>query len=369
MSKNNENLVNEVIQNLDARIKKCKSISDYLDLVYSFRYENYSIFPLQKRREIKNLLEILSTQKPKIILEIGTANGGTLFLLSKISSTAIILSIDLPEGSFGGEFYPDWKIPLYKSFARDSQKIHLIRSDSHHKNTLSEVKKILGRKKIDFLLIDGDHFYNGIKKDFEMYSPLVKKGGLIAFHDIQIGPKENVGGVPEFWSEINTKFPSLEIVEKSHEDGYGIGVLFFKAGKLLPNYLHAKEILAKPLDTNEKNQDLISNPTEFIITGHPMGALLYCYTIRKDLQKKFPEVNDGIYSNLLHWVIEHGIYEFKNILLRYKEWYNFQLSKIQEQEVRLSSIQSSLKNAEKNLSEKELEIEKNTILYNGAKYF
>jgi predicted O-methyltransferase YrrM len=36
----------------------------------------------------------------------------------------------------------------------------------------------------DFLFIDGDHTYQGVKQDFQMYSPLVKKGGIVAFHDI-----------------------------------------------------------------------------------------------------------------------------------------------------------------------------------------
>jgi hypothetical protein len=40
------------------------------------------------------------------------------------------------------------------------------------------------------------------KKDFEMHSPLVRKGKIIAFHDIVPGPSEHVGGVPEFWKEI-----------------------------------------------------------------------------------------------------------------------------------------------------------------------
>jgi hypothetical protein len=30
---------------------------------------------------------------------------------------------------------------------------------------------------VDFLFIDGDHTYEGVKKDFEMYSPLVRREG------------------------------------------------------------------------------------------------------------------------------------------------------------------------------------------------
>ena len=37
--------------------------------------------------------------------------------------------------------------------------------------------------KIDYLHIDADHSYEGVKKDFELYSKLVKPTGLISIHD------------------------------------------------------------------------------------------------------------------------------------------------------------------------------------------
>lgn len=37
--------------------------------------------------------------------------------------------------------------------------------------------------KIDFLFIDADHSYEGVKLDFDLYSKLVKKTGIIALHD------------------------------------------------------------------------------------------------------------------------------------------------------------------------------------------
>ena len=43
----------------------------------------------------------------------------------------------------------------------------------------------LGGAELDFLFIDGDHSYAGVKQDFEKYSGYVKRGGLIAFHDIR----------------------------------------------------------------------------------------------------------------------------------------------------------------------------------------
>ena len=37
--------------------------------------------------------------------------------------------------------------------------------------------------KIDYLHIDADHTFDGIKKDFELYSKIMNKGGIITIHD------------------------------------------------------------------------------------------------------------------------------------------------------------------------------------------
>ena len=212
--------------------RRAKSIMDLVDVAFNVRMPllgQMSIRPFQVPWEIRVLLGLLWALRPKRILEIGTASGGTLFLFSQIADpNAIIISVDLPGGPFGGG-YPEWKIPLYKSFKRyPSQEIFLIRADSHDTRTLDLVKKILDNHKLDFLFIDGDHTYEGVKKDFEMYSPLVRRGGLIAFHDIVPGPQECVGGVPRFWSEIKQKYSGgkiMEIVKDWRQGGYGIGVL------------------------------------------------------------------------------------------------------------------------------------------------
>jgi len=144
------------------------------------------------------------------VLEIGTACGGTLFLFSHVASEdATIISIDLPGGKFGGG-YRKWREPLYRSFALLGQQIYLLREDSHKTETLEQVESILQGRKVDFLFIDGDHTYEGVKKDFEMYSPLVGQGGMIAFHDIVPGPVKNVGGVPEFWRKVKDNYESRE---------------------------------------------------------------------------------------------------------------------------------------------------------------
>ena len=197
------------------------------DFVWNFK--NGAIRPMQIKEEFLELLKIFKEHNPKYILEIGTANGGTLFSYCKLArEDAIIISVDLPKGLYGGG-YPDWKIPIYQAFKKPNQKLYLLREDSHQKEALEKVKEILNGNQLDFLFIDGDHSYEGVKKDFEMYSPLVRKEGIIAFHDINpsMGTVEKSPvGVSILWNEIKNRFGGyLEIIKDKNQDSYGIGII------------------------------------------------------------------------------------------------------------------------------------------------
>jgi predicted O-methyltransferase YrrM len=217
---------------LNKKARKCNEPADYIDLSFRvfndipWKYLGWSIKPLQVKMEIQTLLSILSEEKVHTMLEIGTANGGTLFLFSRVlESNAKIISIDLPKGRFGGG-YDNFKIPFFTNFAQKDQRIFLIRADSHSESSASIVKSILKNQRLDFLFIDGDHTYKGVKKDFQTYSPLVRKGGLIAIHDICTGPPELAGEVNKFWTEIRNAYAYQEIIYSSNEKGFGIGVLY-----------------------------------------------------------------------------------------------------------------------------------------------
>jgi len=215
-----------ILRQFRSSVSKIRNINDALEFAFSFRSFGVSIKPSQVKYEMAKLLEIVTEIKPRNLLEIGTANGGTLFLFAIASDpSAKIISVDLPGGPFGGG-YPRWKIPLYKRFAKEGRKIYLIRDDSHSKQTLEKVKGILNGEMLDFLFIDGDHSYEGVKKDFEMYSPLVRSGGIIAFHDICPHPPETKCEVNKFWNEIKQSYKYVEIVEDWKQNWAGIGVIY-----------------------------------------------------------------------------------------------------------------------------------------------
>ena len=203
---------------------KKNNLEETIDFAFQFFSDPIPFW--QIRDEIKDLLRKIKEKKIKAALEIGTAGGGSLFLFSQVlPHKSVMISIDLPYGKYGGG-YPTSRIPIYKSLAKSKQKIHLIRSDSHLESTYNKVKTIINNKSLDFIFIDGDHSYEGVKKDFETYSQLVKKDGIIAFHDIVPGPVENVGGVPQFWNEIKKKYRFDEFVKDWEQGGYGIGIIY-----------------------------------------------------------------------------------------------------------------------------------------------
>jgi predicted O-methyltransferase YrrM len=184
------------------------------------------IQPMQVDQEIINLLDLVREKKPRTVVEIGTANGGSLFLFCQVvADNAQIVSIDLPNGIHGGG-YPYWRAGVYQRFTHSSQKLVLLRADSHAPETLRELNTLLGNQLIDFLFIDGDHTYEGVKKDFELHSPRVRPGGIIAFHDIAKHFEHYNCHVDEFWNEVKQRYEHQEFIHDRTQGSCGIGVLF-----------------------------------------------------------------------------------------------------------------------------------------------
>lgn len=190
---------------------------------YSFNVLAGLIRPVQIPEEFEQFLTLLQKQKPKNVLEIGTDKGGSLFAMCKVAPhDTTVISLDLPEGV--GDGYPKWKEAIFHMFKKPEQKLLLLRGDSHSDTTLNQVRELLRGEKFDFAFLDGDHTYEGVKKDFEMYSTLVRAGGIIAFHDIAIN--EAATGVPQFWQEVKNNYDHVEFIQDEKQIGYGIGCLF-----------------------------------------------------------------------------------------------------------------------------------------------
>ncbi len=181
----------------------------------------------QKQAEILKLLNILKTMAPRYVCEIGSYLGGTLFLLSRVAApAALIISVDL-----GLSRERCW---AHSRLASGGQRIVSIRGSSRSLSTIRRVQSQLRGDKLDVLLIDGDHSYDGVRADFLNYKGLVRQGGLIVIHDIVpdfrtrfgITTSSDTGEVPKFWSEIKRDYSTAEIIHDTEQDGFGIGIVY-----------------------------------------------------------------------------------------------------------------------------------------------
>lgn len=175
---------------------------------------------IQKPEEFFKLLKIVAEKKPKIILEIGIWDGGTLREWAEICD--LVIGIDTYRSNVGN-FFDSQR----EAIVSNIPNLILIKGNSHDDRVSKQLENILDSKWLDCLFIDGDHSYEGVRSDYLLYSQFVKSGGFIAFHDIvesDYHKKKNCF-VYQLWNALK-KFHSntLEFVEEPKNWG-GIGVI------------------------------------------------------------------------------------------------------------------------------------------------
>jgi len=154
--------------------------------------------PIQNIDELWWLMGKVKRVNPKVIVEIGVEFGGTFTIWGNLLPVDGLL--------VGVECSREKEKTLTENRKSIGCENHLIFADSHNKSTKRRVEELLAGKEVDFLFIDGDHTYRGVREDYRMYSPLVKAGGIIAFHDINHGYSNGeLSGVAEFWHGLKGK--------------------------------------------------------------------------------------------------------------------------------------------------------------------
>jgi cephalosporin hydroxylase len=180
----------------------------------------------QVPEEILSLADFVEGLHPRNIIEIGSARGGTFYLWCMLADRCgLKIAVDLPGGSYGGEENADATVRLTRASLIKSwaENVHLVEGDSHALEIHSRVSSLLGREKVDFLFIDGDHTYEGVRADYLAYREFVRPSGYIAFHDINDSEfhRLNMVGVARFWQELK----GHKVEFNSNQDWAGIGLL------------------------------------------------------------------------------------------------------------------------------------------------
>jgi len=186
----------------------------------AYDFISQTLYVNQMKTELRILHTLISEYipTPKTILEIGIRDGANLCLLSRfLDQDGLAIGID-----------PEQIITLdtdkVQSFILPA-KFHFIKGLSQDYNILGSIYDLLKDRKVDILFIDGDHAYESVKTDYELYSQLVKSPGIIVIHDIGDYDGKSIGTTVEYWfKELRKKHPYVEIV--SNPPICGLGVVY-----------------------------------------------------------------------------------------------------------------------------------------------
>ena len=176
-----------------------------------------------------SLLINFMNNKIKSYLEIGVHNGCSMaYVLQSKYKVDICYGIDL----FKNTFYHDKLDKNYiydnlQKINKNNNVINLIEGNSTNQDIIQKFKNI----NIDLIFIDGDHTYDGVKKDFFNYYPFLSDNGLMVFDDFN---KANTNkGVYKFINEllenVNTYFKGYyKFIDNEHKHSqYKEGIILF----------------------------------------------------------------------------------------------------------------------------------------------
>jgi predicted O-methyltransferase YrrM len=71
---------------------------------------------------------------------------------------------------------------------------------------------------VDFLFIDGDHSYDGLRADWEAWSPLISSCGIVACHDSRSSNERDLSdtGSVRYTSEVILRDSAFRVIDEVH---------------------------------------------------------------------------------------------------------------------------------------------------------
>lgn len=171
--------------------------------------------------EFANFIDLLRNEGVKSYLEIGSKNGGSLWMVASfLPEGSRVVSVDIGSGDYVK--FLEQTVSRISTQGRDA---HLILGNSADK---SVIQRALALGPFDAVMIDGDHIYDAVMQDWNNYGPSAR---IVAFHDIawRRADEWKEGrriDVPRVWDELKSKYRHVEFKHCKTGKNNGIGVLW-----------------------------------------------------------------------------------------------------------------------------------------------
>ena len=153
---------------------------------------------IQTPDDIMSIIDIIFKTKPEVIIETGTAWGGSILMydtLSKVVPIKKIIGIDI--------FIPrDLRLRI-KRKTNNSQKISLIEGSSIDLSIINKISKLSKTYKSFFIHLDSNHTTEHVYKELLHYSKFFKSKNYIVVGDTIVAHIPYQRHRPRQWSKKN----------------------------------------------------------------------------------------------------------------------------------------------------------------------
>lgn len=150
----------------------------------------------------------------KRLVEIGVWHGvNTRRIRQKMDAGGTLYAVDpFPVGRFG----VSWQKKIAHREANVVDNGQLVWMESFSDTAFEKFNEVDGGP-IDFIFIDGDHSYEGVQTDWNLWSPLVEPGGVVALHDSRSyeGREIDHVGAARFTREVILKDDDFEMIDST----------------------------------------------------------------------------------------------------------------------------------------------------------
>ena len=167
--------------------------SDFVPPLDDFRLADDAGIQQGRDETIDFVSMLLKRNRLSSVLEIGLGSYGSTHFLWRLFFERVITIEQSHERvrTFGTNLRA-----FHRRWVLDGHRSAFLIGSSHSPETVEKAYRC-AKDGVDLLFIDGDHRYPSVLMDWLLYSPLVKPGGLIAFHDVAV-TIDGSYGVPQF---------------------------------------------------------------------------------------------------------------------------------------------------------------------------
>jgi predicted O-methyltransferase YrrM len=195
----------------------------------------------QQKDQFCFLATLFHFAQPKLIVEVGTAQGGSFAAWCELAPPdATLIAVDrclddcrprpgdpVHSSVYHGPLRSTSEGGGIHHLKKKGQKVIGINGWTHDPKTQEQLMSALNGRKIDFLFHDASHSAHMTREDMVWMWPLVAEGGILALHDIQPSAHPDCDKSVAYQEMVETLDYSAryEFCGNRNDDSMGVGII------------------------------------------------------------------------------------------------------------------------------------------------